>query len=134
MKMHEEQEKKFPYERIFKIAKNNNTIDLTGSLSIVNNTASETYFESEIYEITFISSNKKEKGEYTMLVTANECISDVDIQRLQEKLQISIEGSGMNFTVRDYTKDFTIQFDKENSLFVNSSTIQNGCIYFSKEE
>lgn len=119
------------YERLFKIEKKNNTVDLTGSLSIVNNVASESYFEKEVFQLTFTTNTSQT---YNMLVTANEYICESEVNKLKERLNITIEGSGMNFKVLDFEKDFTICFDEKHSGFINTHTVQNGSVCFFKEK
>ena len=55
MKKKEKRKKKNAFERIFKIAQTGSQVELTGSMSVVNNKASEVYFENEVFEIVFSS-------------------------------------------------------------------------------
>jgi len=126
-------EKINPHERWFKIAKTNNTIDLSGSIAVVNNIASEAYFEREAFQITFTTRLNNKNLQYSMLVNANECFCEIDVENLKKELQIHIEGSGMNFTILNYASDFSIQFDTINSSFINTSTVQEGSINFHKQ-
>ncbi|WP_075340569.1 hypothetical protein [Tenacibaculum agarivorans] len=121
------------YERWFKIAKTNNTIDLSGSIAVVNNIASEAYFEREAFQITFTTQLNNKSLQYSMLVNANECFCEIDVQNLKKELQIHIEGCGMNFTILNYASDFSIQFDTINSSFINTPTVQEGSINFHKQ-
>ncbi|WP_435261017.1 hypothetical protein [Tenacibaculum sp. nBUS_03] len=123
----------FLCERIFKVFTKNNVVDLSESLSIINNKASKSFFEKEIFQLSFSLLIKGATKLLSILVTANEYISEEDCNELQNKLGIEIEGCGMQFTILNFAYSFTLQIDQKNSVFIDTDSVKNGCIYFNKE-
>jgi len=116
-------------KRFLKIKRNNNCIDLSNSYTMYNNDLTKLSFQSEIYEITF----KDNKHSCNMFLTPNELICDTDIDTLKENMNINLCGDGTSFEVLDYTDDFKIEFDTENTTFVNTDSVTDGVVYFYKE-
>ncbi|WP_431166070.1 hypothetical protein [Tenacibaculum halocynthiae] len=123
----------FLRERIFKVFTKNNVVDLSESLSIINNKASKYFFEKEIFQLSFSVPIKGTTKLFSILVTANECINQEDCNELQNKSGIEIEGYGMRFTILNFVYSFTLQIDQKNSVFIDTASVKNGCIYFNKE-
>lgn len=119
-------------ERLFNIKRKKNTIDLDTSYSVRNGKISELQFSSEIYKVTFCAKNKKEQKVYDLYLTSNELISEQEIECLKQHLGIEIFGDGSLFEILDFENDFTLQFDQENSSFINSEGVENGLISFVK--
>ncbi|MEW5675592.1 hypothetical protein ABGT15_04710 [Flavobacterium enshiense] len=119
-------------ERLFNIKKKNNTIDLRASYSVRNGKVSELQFNSEIYKVTFCTKNNQDQKVYDLYLTSNELICEEEIEYLKQYLGIEIFGDGSLFEVFDFENDFTLQFDKENSSFINSEGVENGLIQFVK--
>ncbi|WP_143032180.1 hypothetical protein [Tenacibaculum sp. MAR_2009_124] len=119
-------------ERIFKVTREENVVDLSKSLSIVNRIASAVNFENEIFSLTFIACIGGVLKCFSMCVIANECIDFHYCTQLKEQLGITIEGSGMLFEIRNYLHDFLIVFDSSNSVFINTETVKNGWVHFRK--
>lgn len=134
MRKNDGQKKRVFYDRIFKIAKKKNSVDLSGSLSVINNKASKEYFDNESFQITFSTKIKDVSYDYTMLVTANESIEDKGLEKINYELGIQIEGCGMYFEVLNYKQDFSIQFDTYKSVFIDTPSVKNGVVYFSKNK
>ncbi|CAL2091510.1 conserved protein of unknown function [Tenacibaculum sp. 190524A02b] len=119
-------------ERIFKIEKKKNLIDLSQSLSIVNNKASRLFFEKEAYTLNFSTYHKGIYTQTPIFVTANECIPNEEIKILQKQLGIEIDGCGMYFSILNYSCNFSIQVDPKNSVFIDTPSVKNGYMYFYK--
>ncbi|WGH74589.1 hypothetical protein P8625_10860 [Tenacibaculum tangerinum] len=119
-------------ERLFKIKRKGKGVDLSESMSIVNGKASTKNFETEIYQLTFSAQINQERKQYTLMVTANECISEEDKESLQKQLGVVIEGSGMYFEISGYTHSFSIQIDTVASVFIDTDSVQNGFILFCR--
>lgn len=126
--------KNAPYQldRIFKIRRINNTIDLSDSFSIVNKKESTANFEAEIYKVTFSTTIQQKIKTFDLFLSGNELICDKEIENLKESLGIVITGDGSQFEILDYHTDFTIQFDQKNSSFLESDEVKNGLIVFRK--
>lgn len=126
--------KNAPYhlERIFKIRRIKNTINLSESFSIVNKKESTANFEAEIYKVTFSTTIQQKIKTYDLFLSGNELICDEEIENLKKSLDIVIAGDGSQFEILDYKTDFTIQFDLENSSFLESDEVRNGLIVFRK--
>lgn len=126
--------KNAPYQldRIFKIRRINNTIDLSDSFSIVNKKESTANFEAEIYKVTFSTTIQQKIKTFDLFLSGNELICDKEIENLKESLGIVIAGDGSQFEILDYHTDFTIQFDQENSSFLESDEVRNGLVVFRK--
>lgn len=116
-------------KRFFKVNRINNCIDLSKSFSIYNNKACKKLFASEIYKVTF----KTIKNSYSLFLNANELICNDCIKQLKKYLGIEITGDGSYFEVINYTRDFKIVFDKENSTFISTPTVKDGVVYFYKK-
>ena len=126
--------KNAPYllERIFKIKRIKNIIDLSNSFSVVNEEASSALFDAEIYKVTFSSERDGEIKSYDLFLSSNELICNQEIDSLKEYLGIALFGDGSQFEILDYQTYFTIQFDQENSSFVESDGVEKGLIIFKK--
>ncbi|QOG04321.1 hypothetical protein [Flavobacterium sp. MDT1-60] len=126
--------KNAPYllERIFKIRRIENTIDLSNSFSVVNKKEFPALFEAEIYKVTFSTKKHGKTKSYDLFMSYNELICDEEIDNLKESLGIVITGDGSQFKILDYEADFTIQFDQENSSFIAIDEVKNGMISFRK--
>ena len=116
-------------KRFLEINRTNNCIDLSNSYVMYGNKTSKLLFQSEIYEVTF----KDQKHCCNLYLTPNELICDNYIETLKEDMNIDIHGDGSRFEVVNYSNDFKIEFDTENTSFVNTNTVNNGVIYFYKE-
>ncbi|MNQ09845.1 hypothetical protein D3C85_226680 [compost metagenome] len=123
-----------PYllERIFKIRRIKNIIDLSNSFSVVNKKEFPALFEAEIYKVTFSTKRYEKTKSYDLFMSYNELICDKEINNLKESLGIVITGDGSQFEILDYETDFTIQFDQENSSFIATDEVENGLISFRK--
>lgn len=121
------------YERLFKITCKKNTVCLIGSMSVVNGKASEENFENEVYKLTFLAVINGLKINQSLMVTANECFCEMEIEKLKNQLGIILEGDGMSFEIVSYKHDFTLQFDQLNSVFLDTDTVKNGQISFLKQ-
>ena len=114
--------------RYFKIKRCNNSIDLSESYSMCNNQMSRLLFESEIFKVTF----KTLKKSYNLFLNANELICNECLNQLKNYLGIEIFGDGSYFEILNYTDDFKIIFDSENTTFINTDTVTNGVVCFYK--
>ncbi len=132
MKKNKKMSSSLSYERLFKVTQKNYTIDLSGSLSVIDNKASEMYFQNEVFELSFCTDFSCKHRFYNVLTSANECFSLKDLSCLKEQLGITLTGYGMCFTVVDFEYNFTIQIDKVNSLFIDTPSVKNGLIHFTK--
>jgi len=94
-----------------------------------NNKISRVLFESEIFKVTF----KTIKKSYNLFLNANELICSECIYHLKKYLGIEIFGDGSFFEILNYTDDFKIIFDTENTTFIDTDTVNNGTVYFYKE-
>jgi hypothetical protein len=119
-------------ERIFKIKRIKNIIDLSNSFSVVNKKEFPTLFEAEIYKVTFSTKKQGNTNSYDLFMSYNALICDEEIENLKESLGVFITGDGSQFEILDYETDFTIQFDQENSSFIATDEVKNGLISFSK--
>jgi hypothetical protein len=126
--------KNVPYhlERIFKIRRIKNTIDLSESFSVVNKKATAAFFDAEIYKVTFSTIIQSKIKTYDLFLSGNELICEEEIENLKKSLDIVIAGDGSQFEILNYKTDFTIQFDLENSSFLESDEVRNGLIFFKK--
>jgi len=122
------------YERLFKITKKNYIVDLTGSLSIIQNKASEAYFKNEIFKLSFCINHFKKPLFYNILTTANECFNQHDLCCLKQKLGVTLIGCGMHFKIIHFKYNFTIQIDTKNSLFIDTPSVKSGLIHFIKKQ
>jgi len=93
------------------------------------NRLSQLLFQSEIYEITF----KTFKKTFNLFLSPNELICNDYIHNLKKNMNIDIWGDGSCFEVLDYTHDFKIEFDSENTTFVDTDSVTDGVVYFYKE-
>jgi hypothetical protein len=119
-------------ERIFKIKRIKNIIDLSNSFSVVNKKEFPTLFEAEIYKVTFSTKKQGSTKSHDLFMSYNALICDEEIENLKESLGVFITGDGSQFEILDYETDFTIQFDQENSSFIATDEVKNGLISFSK--
>lgn len=114
--------------RYFKINKLNNCIDLSDSYKMYSDQFSKLLFESEIYKVTF----KTLKKSYNLFLSANELICNDCISNLKKNLGIEIFGDGSFFEILNFTHDFKITFETENTIFIDTNTVKNGIVYFYK--
>lgn len=123
-----------PYllERVFKIRRIKNVIDLSNSFSVVNNTEFPRLFDAEIYKLTFTIKKHGKIKNYDLFLPYSELICDQEIENLRKSLRIVISGDGSQFEILDFESDFTIQFDQENSSFIESDEVKNGLVPFKK--
>ncbi|MCV9926344.1 hypothetical protein OIU83_01670 [Flavobacterium sp. LS1R49] len=119
-------------ERVFKIKRIRNIIDLSNSFYVVNNEVFPALFDAEIYKVTFSTGRNEKIKSYDLFLSSNELICDKEIDALKEYLGIVLSGDGSQFEILDYQTDFTIQFDQENSSFVDSDKVDKGLIIFKK--
>jgi len=117
-----------PIQRFLNITCVNNCIDLSNSYSIYNQKISKALFESEIYKVTF----KTLKKSYHLFLSANELICNNCINYLKKNLGIEVFGDGSFFEILNYSCDFKIIFDTENTSFINTNTVTNGVVSFYK--
>jgi len=117
---------------VFNIKKIKNTINLNGSFSIIDGECSRTLFESEIFKVTFSAQKQDNIHSVDLYLSSNEMICDSETVALKEQLGIEIFGDGSFFEIIDYQTSFTIQFDQENSLFIESDEVKNGLLFFKK--
>ncbi len=121
-------------ERIFRITKRNNEIDLTGSVAIVNGEVSETLFETEVYQVTFTTGRANRKKHYSIFMSPSESISKKEIDLLKQNLGIEISGDGSLFKIENFKDDFKIAFDLKNSISIDRLGIKKGVIVFQKNQ
>ena len=114
--------------RFLTIKKNGNAIDLSGSYKMYANQFTKLLFESEIYKVTF----KTIKKSYNLFLSANELICNDCIGNLKNNLGVEVYGDGSFFEVLNYTHDFKIIFDTENTTFIDTDTVKSGVAYFYK--
>jgi hypothetical protein len=119
-------------KRVLKIKRIGNIIDLSDSFYVMDNEISTALFDAEIYKVTFSGERHGEIKSYDLFLTSNELICDKEIKILEEYLGIVLSGDGSQFEVLDCQTDFTIQFDQENSSFVESDEVDKGLIIFRK--
>ncbi len=117
-------------ERVFKIKRINNIVDLRGSFSMVDEQYSTEAFEAEIFKVTFSIQTGNTEKTCDLFLSCNELISDFEIETLNRELGIEIAGDGGLFQIISYQTDFKIQIDVENSHFINSDDIIDGLIVF----
>jgi len=118
--------------RILNLKRINNTIDLTESYLMIGDEPSKELFESEIYSVIFAVQKQQKVKSVNLFLSSNEMIDDDDIEDLKEQLGVEITGDGSFFEILDYKTDFTIQFDQENTAFIASEEMKNGCVVFKK--
>jgi len=119
-------------KRVFKIVKLNKTIDLSESYSVINGKVSKELFESEIYKVTFSAQKQGKIQSVDLYLSSNEMICEDEVAALKEQLGVEILGDGSFLEIVDYKTDFTMQFDQENSLFIASDEVKNGCVVFKR--
>ncbi len=127
--------KNAPYllERIFKIRKTENIVDLSDSFTSLNKEKFARMFDAEIYKVTFSTEKLGQLKNFDLFLSCNELICNEEIENLNQSLGIIISGDGSHFEILDYETDFTIQFDQENSSFINSDEVEEGLIVFRKQ-
>ena len=130
MKNKQAHKETYASNRMLNLKRINNAIDLTGSYLMIDDKASKELFESEIYSVTFAIQEQEKSVD--LFLSSNELICDEDIEELKEQLGIEITGDGSFFEILDYQTEFTIQFDKENTAFIASEEMKNGCVVFKK--
>ena len=84
-------------ERVFRITRKHNRIDLTGSVAIVNGEASEENFETEVFQVTFSTGQGENKKYYSIFMSPSEVIPEEEIYHLNESMGIQISGDGSSF-------------------------------------
>jgi hypothetical protein len=119
-------------KRIFHIRKKNSIIDLSNSCCIKKGKLLKSLFQTEIYTITFSSINTPIK-EFSFYLHCNQAIDELDIAILKERLGIEIAGDGSYFEILSYENEFAIQFDQENSSFIDSEEVKNGLVIFKSK-
>lgn len=119
-------------ERVFKIKRIQNTIDLSHSFYVVNKEISPKLFEAEIYKVTFRTVQNGEVKSHELFLPFNELICELEIAFLEDYLGILLSGDGSQFEILKYQTDFSIQFDQENSYFIKSDGVDNGLLLFKK--
>ena len=120
-------------ERVFRITRKKNEIDLTGSVAIVNGEVSEELFQNEIYHVTFCTRKENHKKFYSLFLSPSECIPQQEIENLKSTLGITISGDGSLFKVENFISDFKISFDLKNSISIDNLGIKKGVIVFKKD-
>lgn len=115
-------------ERVFRITRKDNNIDLSGSVAIVNGKTSEANFETEVYQVTFSTGRSNFKKQYSVFMSPSESIPTEEIEALKKTLGIEISGDGSLFRVESFEKDFKITFDLHNSISIDNL----GVILFRK--
>ncbi|WP_405331276.1 hypothetical protein [Flavobacterium oreochromis] len=118
-------------KRLFNIKKENNYIDISNSCLMINDRPTPMPFTSEVYKITFSSLVNSQK-KYDLFLCYEELIEEEEIQNLKNNLNIEITGDGSIFEIINFTEDFSIQFDLEDSFFIENEYTKNGLIYFRK--
>ncbi|MFK7000195.1 hypothetical protein [Flavobacterium oreochromis] len=98
---------------------------------MINNRPTPMPFTSEVYKITFSSLVNSQK-KYDLFLCYEELIEEEEIQNLKNNLNIEITGDGSIFEIINFTEDFSIQFDLEDSFFIENEYTKNGLIYFRK--
>ena len=121
-------------ERVFRITRRHNTIDLTGSVAIIDGQASEKNFENEIFHVTFSTGRLENKKHYSIFMSPSEEISNEEIQNLKKALGITITGDGSLFRIVNFETDFKLSFDLYNSVAIDSLGVQKGIVYFKKKD
>jgi len=132
MKKKQSHEETYVAKRIFNLKRVKNTIDLSESYSIINGKGSKELFESEIYKLSFAAQKQGNIHSVDLYLSSNEMICDDEAATLKEQLGIGISGDGSFLEIVDYQANFTMQFDQENSLFIASDEVKNGCVVFKK--
>ncbi len=117
-------------ERVFKIKRINNIIDLRDSFSIIEQQFSTTSFEAEIFKVTFSVTIDSTERTCDLFLSCNELISDYEIEVLNRELGIEVSGDGALFQIISYKTAFKIQFDKENSHFIDTENVKDGLVVF----
>ena len=72
-------------ERVFRITRRHNTIDLTGSVAIIDGLASEKNFENEVFQVTFTTGKLEHKKHYSIFMSPSEEISESDIIKINNE-------------------------------------------------
>ena len=121
-------------ERVFRITRKDNKIDLTGSVAIINGKASEENFEREVYQVTFTTGKGKRKKHYSIFMSPSESIPKEETDNLKKQLGIEISGDGSLFKIENFASDFKIAFDLHNSISIDSLGIKKGVIVFRNNE
>ena len=121
-------------ERIFRITRKENSIDLTGSVAIVNGKTSEANFETEVYQVTFSTRKNNSKKQYSIFMSPSESIPTEEIATLKKTLGIEISGDGSLFRVENFKRDFKIAFDLHNSISIDNLGGQTRSHSISKEQ
>jgi hypothetical protein len=121
-------------ERVFRITRKYNRIDLSGSVAIINGEASEENFETEIFQVTFSTGKQNNKRQYSIFMSPSEVISEKEILNLKKTLGIEISGDGSSFKIDHFERDFKLSFDLKNSIAIDSLGVKKGVIYFKKRE
>ena len=120
-------------ERVFRITRKNNEIDLTGSVAIINGKASEQNFENEIYQVTFTKGKNQKKKQFSIFMSPSEAIPKEEINQLKKQLDIEISGDGSLFKIENFSSDFKLSFDLHNSISIDNLGVKKGVILFKKD-
>ena len=126
-------ESKPSIKRFFKISNQGPVVDLSESYNLVNGKPCCDSFASEIYKVSFISHGEDCAKKHDLYLCYNELIDEEDITNLQESMGIEIYGDGSNFEVVNYSSDFSILFEQENSIFIDTTNVTNGLLQFKKQ-
>lgn len=121
-------------ERVFRITRRHNTIDLAGSVAIIDGEASEKNFTTEVFQVTFTTGRPENKKHYSIFMSPSEDIPQKEINNLKEELGITITGDGSLFKIVNFETDFKLSFDLYNSIAIDSLGVQKGVIYFKKQD
>lgn len=119
-------------ERLFNIKKIKNSIDISNSYTVKNGKKSKLLFAYEIYTATFRTVINNKAISYPLFLISDELISNEEIINLKEQLEIEIAGDGSYIEILNFENDFTIQFDQENSSFIDTEDVKNGLVIFKK--
>lgn len=120
-------------ERVFRITRKNNEIDLTGSVAIINGETSEQNFENEVYQVTFITGRLEKKKRHSIFMSPSEMIPLEEINQLKNQLGIEISGDGSLFRIEKFSSDFKLSFDLHNSISIDNLGVKKGVILFKKD-
>lgn len=120
-------------ERVFRITRKNNVIDLTGSVAIINGKATEENFENEVYQVTFTIGRNKHKKLFSIFMSPSEMIPLEEINQLKNQLGIKISGDGSLFKIESFSSDFKLSFDLHNSISIDNMGVKKGSILFKKD-
>ena len=121
-------------ERVFRITRKSNQIQLAGSIAIINGEASEKNFQNEVFQVTFTTGSSNKKRHYSIFMSPSESISKEEIKNLKNKLGILISGDGYEFKIHHFSKNFKLSFDLHNSISIDNVGVKKGVIHFKKNK